>query len=96
MSYDSENMENTSSVSGDQLRSYIERIESLEEEKQNTTNNIKDVYAEAKLSGFDAKILRQIIRLRKQEPQEREEQEVLLDIYLRALGMAVSPAETVC
>ena len=69
------------------LRSLIERIERLEEERKALGNDIKDIYGEAKSAGFDVKVLRQIIRLRKQEPAEVEEQETLLDVYRRALGM---------
>ncbi len=73
-------------IAADQLRSFIERIERLEEEKANIASDIKDVYAEAKSSGFDTKIMRQIIRIRKMEPHERAEQEELLDLYLSAVG----------
>lgn len=75
-------------VAADQLRAFVERIERLEEEKKAISDDIKDVYAEAKAMGFDVKILRQVIRLRKQEPHEREEMEAILDLYLHALGMA--------
>ncbi|UOM35933.1 DUF2312 domain-containing protein [Acuticoccus sp. I52.16.1] len=74
-------------VAGDQLRAIVERIERLEEEKQGIADDIKDVYAEAKANGFDAKVLRQIVRLRKQEPNERTEFEAILDLYMQALGM---------
>lgn len=74
-------------VAGDQLRAFVERIERLEEEKQALADDIKDVYAEAKGNGFDVKILRQVVRLRKQETNERLEQEAVLDLYLQALGM---------
>lgn len=82
-------LEESEPIAGDQLRAFVERIEHLEEEKQGLSNDIKDVYAEAKMSGFDVKVLRQIIRLRRQEPEEREEQEALLDLYLQALGMVL-------
>jgi uncharacterized protein (UPF0335 family) len=72
---------------GDQLKAFVERIERLEEEKQAIADDIKDVYAEAKANGFDTKILRQVIRLRKQDADERAEMETLLDLYLAALGM---------
>ncbi len=75
-------------VAADQLRSIIERIERLEEEKQAIADDIKEVYAEAKANGFDTKTLRAVIRIRKQDSAERQEQEALLDLYLRALGMA--------
>ncbi len=74
-------------IAADRLRSIVERIERLEEERKALGNDIKDIYAEAKSAGFDVKVLRQIIRLRKQEPAEIEEQETLLDVYRRALGM---------
>ena len=74
-------------IAADRLRSVIERIERLEEERKALAGDIKDIYAEAKSAGFDVKVLRQIIRLRKQEPAEVEEQETLLDVYRRALGM---------
>lgn len=77
-------------VAGDQLRQIIERIERLEEEKQGIADDIKDVFAEAKGNGFDVKVLRQIIKLRKQEPQERNEFEAILDLYMQALGMSFS------
>ncbi|MBB2191998.1 DUF2312 domain-containing protein [Gluconacetobacter azotocaptans] len=74
-------------IAADRLRSVIERVERLEEERKALSADIKDIFAEAKSAGFDVKIIRQIIRLRKQEPAEVEEQETLLDIYRRALGM---------
>lgn len=76
-------------ISGDYLRSYIERIERLEEEKSTLLADIRDVYAEAKGNGFDTKIMRQIIKQRKLDKFELQEQETLLDIYKRALGMAI-------
>lgn len=75
-------------VAADQLRAFVERIERLEEEKKTIGDDIKDVYGEAKSTGFDTKVLRQIIRLRKQDSAERQEQEALLDLYMHALGMA--------
>ncbi|HEY0182898.1 MAG TPA: GapR family DNA-binding domain-containing protein [Rhodopila sp.] len=74
-------------VAVDRLRSLVERIERLEEERKALSNDIKDIYAEAKSAGFDVKVLRQLIRIRKQEAAEVEEQETMLDIYRRALGM---------
>jgi uncharacterized protein (UPF0335 family) len=71
------------------LKSFIERIERLEEEKQGIASDIRDVYAEAKGTGYDPKIMRQVIRLRKMEQADRQEQDELLDTYLRALGMIV-------
>jgi uncharacterized protein (UPF0335 family) len=70
-----------------QLKSLIERIERLEEEKAALSADIKEVYAEAKGQGFDTKIMRQVIRIRKLEGAERQEQEAVLDLYLSALGM---------
>ena len=81
-------MADTGGVAADQLRAFVERIERLEEEKKAISDDIKDVYGEAKAMGFDVKILRQVVRLRKQEPHEREEQEAILDLYMHALGMA--------
>ncbi|CAK7192095.1 hypothetical protein COMNV_00278 [Commensalibacter sp. Nvir] len=83
-------LENTTQVGGiaaDRLRSIIERIERLEEERRALANDIKDIYAEAKSAGFDVPVLRRIIRARKQEPSEVEEQETLFDVYRHALGM---------
>jgi len=71
----------------DQLKAIIERIERLEEEKKATSDDIRDVYAEAKGNGFDAKALRTIVRLRKLDSDERREQEEILETYLQALGM---------
>ncbi len=82
-------MADSGGIAGDHLRSFIERIERLEEEKAAIANDIKEVYAEAKGNGFDTKIMRQIIRLRKMEPNDRQEQEELLDVYMRAVGMVV-------
>ncbi|MFY7776842.1 MAG: DUF2312 domain-containing protein [Elstera sp.] len=80
-------MTDVGGVAADQLRSYIERVERLEEEKAGIAADIKDVFAEAKGNGFDVKTMRQIIRLRKLEEIDRQEQETLLDLYKRALGM---------
>jgi uncharacterized protein (UPF0335 family) len=74
-------------IAADRLRSIIERIERLEEERKGLADNIKDIFAEAKSAGFDVKVVRQIISIRKKEPAEVEEQETLLDLYRRALGM---------
>ena len=78
---------NDSSASDDRLRLLIERIERLEEEKKGIADDIRDVYAEAKAVGYDAKIMRQIVRLRKMTPNDRSEQEMILDTYKAALGM---------
>lgn len=72
----------------DQLRSLVERVENLEEEKRTLAGDIREVYAEAKGHGFDTKIMRQVVRLRKLDSGEREERETLLDLYMSALGMA--------
>jgi len=74
-------------IAADRLRSLVDRIERLEEERKALASDIKDIYAEAKSAGFDVKVLRQLIRIRKQEAAEVEEQETLLDVYRRALGM---------
>lgn len=71
----------------DRLRLLIERIERLEEEKKGTAEDIRDVYAEAKAVGYDTKIMREVIKLRKQKPDERSEHETILDTYKAALGM---------
>lgn len=75
-------------VAREKLRLTVERIERLEEEKKEVADQIKDVYAEAKAMGYDTKALRQVVRLRKQDRQEREEQEAVLETYLIALGEA--------
>ncbi len=74
-------------IGAERLRSFVDRIERLEEEKAALTSDIRDVYSEAKGAGFDVKIMRQIVRLRKMEAQDRREQEELLDLYKRALEM---------
>ncbi|TLP48419.1 MULTISPECIES: DUF2312 domain-containing protein [Cohaesibacter] len=83
-------MSNPGGVAADQLRAFVERIERLEEEKKAISDDIKDVYAEAKGNGYDVKVMRQVVRLRKQDNNERQEMEALLDLYLHALGMAPS------
>ncbi|MDW9699085.1 DUF2312 domain-containing protein [Sinorhizobium meliloti] len=80
-------MSDAHGIARDQLRAFIERIERLEEEKKSIADDIKDVYGEAKSMGFDAKILRKVISIRKQDADERAEQEAILDTYLQALGM---------
>ena len=77
----------TGGIAADRLRSIVDRIERLEEERKALGSDIKDIYAEAKSAGFDVKVLRQLIRVRKQEAAEVEEQETMLDVYRRALGM---------
>ena len=78
---------NSSTVAANQLRAFIERIERLEEEKKTISDDIKEVYAEMKGTGFDTKAARTIVRLRKKDRAEREEEEAILDLYLNALGM---------
>jgi len=75
-------------VAGDQLRAIVERIERIEEDIKALTDDKKDVYAEAKGNGFDVKILREVIRLRKQDKKERDEKETLLEVYLHAIETA--------
>ena len=87
-------MANVGGVSGQILRSFIERIENLEERKKEIADDIRDVYAEAKGSGFDAKVMRQVIKLRKMDSNDREEQEYLLDTYMRAIEGRVDEEET--
>ena len=77
----------------DQLKAIIERIERLEEEKKTIADDIKDVYGEAKGTGFDTKILKKIIAIRKQDKDERMEQEAILETYLIALGMVEGPPD---
>ena len=80
-------MSDAHGVARDQLRSFIERIERLEEEKKTIADDIKEVFAEMKGTGFDTKAVRAIIRLRKQDQAERQEAEAILDLYMAALGM---------
>lgn len=75
-------------VNGGQLRAFVERIERLEEEKKALADDIKDVYAEAKGNGFDVKVIRKVVSIRKQDRDKRLEEETILDLYLAALGMA--------
>jgi uncharacterized protein (UPF0335 family) len=78
----------TDNVTAEELIAFIERVETLTEEKQVIQDHIKDVYAEARGRGYDASIMREIIRLRKMKPDERAEHEAVLQVYLDALGMA--------
>jgi uncharacterized protein (UPF0335 family) len=87
-------MSDVGGVSSAQLKSFIERIEQLEEEKAALSEQIRDVFAEAKGTGFDVKVIRQVLKIRKLETQERLEQEELLDLYMTALGMT-SPSSKV-
>ncbi|MEP4379844.1 MAG: DUF2312 domain-containing protein [Alphaproteobacteria bacterium] len=79
-------MSDTGGIAADRLRSFIERVERLEEDRANLNADIREVYSEAKSAGFDAKTMRQIVRLRKLEPAERQEQEHLLEVYRNAIG----------
>jgi uncharacterized protein (UPF0335 family) len=80
-------MPDVGGIAGERLKSFIERIERLEEEKAGLSADIKEVFAEAKGTGFDVKIIRQILKIRKMDSQDRREQEDLLTLYLQALGM---------
>ncbi|MEM8790232.1 MAG: DUF2312 domain-containing protein [Pseudomonadota bacterium] len=77
----------TTTVAAGQLRAIVERVEQLEEEKREIADQIKEIYAEAKANGFDAKTLRRIVSIRRKDAEEREEEEALLDLYMSALGM---------
>jgi uncharacterized protein (UPF0335 family) len=81
-------MPDVGGIAGEQLKFFIERIERLEEEKRALSDDIKEVYAEAKGTGFDPKIMRQIIKIRKMDKEELDEEESLLDGYKQALGMS--------
>ena len=83
----------TTSVAADQLRSIVERVERLEDEKKEVAEQIKEVFAEAKANGFDTKTLRKVISLRKKALEERQEEEAMLDLYLHALGMIPDPGQ---
>ncbi|WP_336055212.1 DUF2312 domain-containing protein [Nitratireductor sp. CH_MIT9313-5] len=78
----------TQTVAAGQLRAFVERIERLEEEKKNISDDIREVYAELKGNGFDPKAVRALVRLRKQDQSERQEAEAMLELYKQALGMA--------
>ncbi len=77
----------TTAVAAGQLKSIVERVERLEEEKKEIAEQIKEVYAEAKANGFDTKTLRKVVSLRKRSTEDRQEEQALLDLYLHALGM---------
>lgn len=81
------------SVAQDQLRAFIERIERMEEEKAAIAADIKEIYAEAKGNGFDTRVIREIVRIRKQDASELQEHNAILDLYMSALGMVPAPAE---
>jgi uncharacterized protein (UPF0335 family) len=87
-------MSEAQGVARDQLRAFVERIERLEEEKKTIADDIKEVYGESKSMGFDTKVLRKVISIRKLDQNERMEQEAVLDTYLHALGMAEAPPES--
>jgi uncharacterized protein (UPF0335 family) len=74
-------------IGKEQLKAFVERVERLEEEKKTISDDIRDVYAEAKANGFDVKTLRVVVRMRKHDANERAEQQAILDTYLHALGM---------
>jgi uncharacterized protein (UPF0335 family) len=80
-------MADVGGIAGAQLRSYIERIERLEEEKAALAADIREVFAEAKANGFEPKVMRQVLKLRKLDQADRQEQEALLDLYMSAIGM---------
>ena len=75
-------------VSDEQLRLFIERVERLEEERKGISDDVRDVYSEAKSQGYDSKIMKQIVRLRKMSHDDRQEMEAILDLYKSALGLA--------
>ncbi|MGL9689231.1 MAG: DUF2312 domain-containing protein [Wolbachia sp.] len=81
-------MEDTVKITADELKGYIERIEKLEQEKKDVQDHIRDVHAKAADKGWDTKVMKQIVRLRKMDDDDREEQEILLDTYKSALGMS--------
>jgi uncharacterized protein (UPF0335 family) len=80
-------MPDVGGIGGEQLKSFIERIERLEEEKRALADDIKEVYAEARGSGFEPKIMRQIVRIRKRDQDDLDEEENLIELYKRAIGM---------
>ena len=84
---DEQETQDVGGVAGQRLRSFLERIENLEEEKSNLAEDIKEVYAEAKGVGFDVKTMRRIIKLRKMDTEKRREQDELLELYKSAIGM---------
>lgn len=88
---DNQKAATTESVAKDQLRAFVERIERMEEEKKAISDDIREIYSEAKGNGFDTKVLRMIIKIRKRDASERMEQEALLDLYMAALGMQAMP-----
>ncbi len=85
-------MPDVGGIAGEALKSFVERIERLEEEKRALSEDIKEVYAEAKGNGFEPKIIRQIVKIRKMDKDQRDEEESLLELYMRALGMMPTSA----
>jgi uncharacterized protein (UPF0335 family) len=83
-----EAMSDTVGIAGDRIRSFVERIEQVETELKELTEAKKEIFSEAKGEGFDVKVLKEIIKLRKQDQDERDEHETLLDVYMRAMGQA--------
>ncbi len=79
----------TDAIQGDQLKSIVQRIERLEEEKKTISDDVKEVYSEAKANGYDVKVLRKVISIRKRDLRERREEEAILDLYLQAVGESV-------
>lgn len=84
-------MSDANGVARDQLRAFVERIERLEDEKKTISDDVKEVYAEARANGFDVKVMRRIVALRRVDPNERMEMEAILDLYMHALGMIPDP-----
>lgn len=84
---------NQEPVAQDQLRAFIERVERMSEEAEAIKADIREIYAEAKGNGFDVKIMRRLVNLRKQDANERMEQEALLELYMSALGMIAAPSD---
>lgn len=82
-----EEIKDVNGVDAERLLSYIERVEHIEEEKKALQNDIKEIFEEAKSAGFDVKAIKQILKLRKKDDQERQEEDFVLDVYKRALGM---------
>lgn len=93
MNYRDDTDSSTESVSGSQLRSFIERIERLETEADAIKSDIKEIKAEARGTGFDVKVINRLVRIRKQDPAKRQEEEAILELYMSALGMVSAPSE---
>src|SRR5690554_1997656 len=91
MAFPSNSNDGESSVAQDQLRAFVERIERMQEEAEAIKADIREIYAEAKGNGFDVKIMRRVVNLRKQDANERLEQEAVLELYMSALGMVAAP-----